>query len=434
MDGLKTSRKTVLAWALYDWGNSAFATTVMAGFFPVMFKEYWSVGVDAAVSTARLGLANSLAGILMALVAPFLGAVADRTSAKKRFLLVLASMGIASTVCLSLAGKGDWALAGLLYALALAGFLGGNVFYDSLLKTIAEGSALDRVSSLGYALGYLGGGVLFSLNVWMTLKPSFFGLTHAPQAVRISFLTVGIWWAVFTVPLMVMVREPRRVSAGILSMAAQGLSQLRKTLKEVRRLKTVGLFLLAYWLYIDGVGTIIVMAVDYGLSLGFEQKDLILALLLVQFTGFPCAIAFGRLSGFIGTKPSILIALGMYLFVTLWGAFIESRQEFYIMALLIGMVQGGVQALSRSFYARIIPEGKSAEFFGFYNMIGKFATIVGPLLVGATVLLARASGAGANLAPRISISSIAVLFLAGGALLLFVDEQKGLREKTFLEQ
>ncbi|OQC29611.1 MAG: Vacuole effluxer Atg22 like protein [Deltaproteobacteria bacterium ADurb.Bin072] len=405
----------------------------MAGFFPVMFKEYWSAGVDASISTARLGFANSLAGILVALAAPLLGAVADRTSAKKRFLFAFAAMGIASTVCLPMAGHGQWGLAGLLYALALAGFLGGNVFYDSLLKTVSEGPSMDRVSSLGYAMGYLGGGLLFSVNVWMTLSPGTFGLGGAVDAVRFSFFTVGIWWALFSLPLLTLVHEPRAVSMGLGRMAAEGMAQLWGTFREIRHLKVIMVFLLAYWLYIDGVGTIIVMAVDYGLSLGFEQKDLILALLMVQFTGFPCAIGFGRLAGYTGTKPAILIALGVYLFVTLWGAFIESRHEFYIMALLIGMVQGGVQALSRSLYARIIPADKAAEFFGFYNVIGKFATIMGPVLVAATVLVARAWGAGPDLAPRISISSIAVLFLAGGALLLFVDEKKGLSERIFLE-
>jgi UMF1 family MFS transporter len=200
----------------------------------------------------------------------------------------------------------------------------------------------------------------------------------------------------------------------------------------VRGLKTISLFLLAYWLYIDGVDTIIVMAVDYGLSLGFRQEDLILALLLVQFVGFPCAIAFGRIADRIGTKRSILLGIGIYLFVTVWGAFIRNRTEFYIMAVLIGMVQGGVQALSRSFFAKIIPEDKAAQYFGFYNMLGKFAAIIGPLLVGTTVMLARSLGASPDLSPRISISSIAILFITGGIVLLFVDEQRGKQEAGFL--
>lgn len=426
------SRKTVLAWAMYDWANSAFATTVMAGFFPVMFKQFWNAGADAAVSTARLGMANSLAGIVVAVMAPFLGAVADRSSAKKRFLAFFAFLGIAATACMSLVDKGQWMSAGLLYALALSGFLGGNVFYDALLKTVAQGPAMDRVSSLGYGLGYLGGGLLFALNVWMTLDPARFGFTHAVDAVRISFLSVGIWWAVFSMPLMFLVREERTPSRSLSSMVAEGLSQLRQTASELRHLKTIMLFLLAYWLYIDGVGTIIVMAVDYGLSLGFDRKDLIAALLMVQFIGFPCAIAFGRLSGLIGTKRSIITAIVMYLFVTVWGAFINSRTEFYIMALLIGTVQGGVQALSRSLYAKIIPTNKAAQYFGFYNMIGKFASIMGPVLVAVSVLTARSFGADPNLAPRISIASIAVLFVAGGLLLTLVDEEKGVREAEYL--
>ena len=206
---------------------------------------------------------------------------------------------------------------------------------------------------------------------------------------------------------------------------SKGFHQLCQTFSEVRKLKTISLFLIAYWLYIDGVDTIIVMAVDYGLSLGFRQEDLILALLLVQFVGFPCAIAFGRIADRIGTKPSILLGICVYLFVTVWGALIRNRTEFYIMAVLIGLVQGGVQALSRSFFAKIIPEDKTAQYFGFYNMLGKFAAIIGPILVGATVMLARSLGASPDLSPRISISSIAILFIAGGIVLLLVDEEKG---------
>ena len=426
------SRKSVLAWAMYDWANSAFATTVMAGFFPIMFKEFWNAGVDSAVSTARLGLTNSFAGVVVALSAPVLGAIADRSSGKKRFLGSFAIVGIAATLSLAFVHKGNWMLASLFYSLGLVGFLGGNVFYDSLLKTVAEEPAMDRVSTLGYALGYLGGGLLFGLNVVMTLKPGLFGLADAAQAAGMSFFCVGVWWAVFSMPIMTVVKEPRTTVGSISTMVAQGLSQLTGTFREVRHLKTIFLFLIAYWLYIDGVDTIIVMAVDYGLSLGFRQQDLILALLLVQFVGFPFAIAFGRIAGFLGTKRSILLGMSVYLFVSVWGAFITSRIEFYIMAVLIGMVQGGVQALSRSFYAALIPKDKAAQYFGFYNLLGKFATIVGPVLIGSTVLAARFFGASPNLAPRISISSVALLFIAGGMVLLFVDEEKGKQEAYYL--
>jgi len=417
----------VLAWALYDWGNSAFATTVMAGFFPVVFKEYFSAGVEAATSTARLGLANSTAGLAVAVISPVLGAIADGSSAKKRFLAAFATMGIASTLCLPLADSSQWALACVLYTLALAGFLGGNVFYDSLLKSVCTNAEADRVSSLGYALGYLGGGLLFAFNVWVLADPSRLGLAGPLDAARFSFFTVGAWWAVFTVPLLVFVHEPRGPAVSIAHAALGGLSRLRKTLSEVRRLRVVMLFLAAYWLYIDGVDTVIVMAVDYGLSLGFDRKDLVGALLIVQFVGVPCALGFGRLALLVGTKRAILSALAVYLCVTVWAAFIEQKTEFYIMAVLIGSVQGGVQALSRSFFARLIPDDKAAEFFGFYNMIGKFAAIVGPLAVGATALAARALGASAHVAPRFGIVSIAALFLAGGILLASVRENPGRR-------
>ena len=427
------SKKRVIAWAMYDWANSAFATTVMAGFFPIFFKQFWSFGTDTSLSTARLGLANSLAGMIVAIAAPFLGAIADRSASKKKFLFTFASIGIAATISLSFLARGHWVAATMLYAFALMGFSGGNVFYDSLLKTVSDESRMDSVSTLGYALGYLGGGLLFAVNVLMVLKPSLFNLGNAAEAVRLSFITVGIWWAVFAIPLAVFVHETRtREKERTLQMVAEGLGQMRRTFSEVRHLKVISVFLLAYWLYIDGVDTIIVMAVDYGLSLGFRQEDLITALLLVQFVGFPCAIAFGRIADSIGTRQSILLGIGVYLFVTVWGAFISSRLEFYIMAALIGMVQGGVQALSRSFYAKLIPKEKAAQYFGFYNMLGKFATIIGPVLIGATALLSRSLGASSQLAPRLSIASIVLLFLSGGALLLFVDEKKGAKETTYL--
>jgi len=429
-----SEKKSVISWALYDWANSAFATTVIAGFFPLFFKQYWSAGVDTAVSTARLGLANSLAGVVIALGAPVLGAIADRGTSRKRFLIFFALMGMVATSAMALISAGAWVSAVWLYVIASIGFSGGNVFYDSLLPGVAPKNREHFVSALGFALGYLGGGVLFALNVWMTLRPSFFGFADSAQAVRFSFLSVGIWWALFAVPLMMFVREPSapgKAARGA-GMVREGIKQLGHTFREIRHLRVIFLFLAAYWLYIDGVDTIIRMAVDYGLSLGFQAGDLILALLITQFVGFPCAVAFGLLGQKIGAKRAILAAIGVYLFVSVWGAFIQSKAEFYALAIIIGFVQGGVQALSRSFYSRIIPKDRSAEYFGFYNMLGKFAAIVGPVLVGLTGLLARSMGAGGTLASRLSIVSLAVLFLSGGILLLFVDEEEGRREAARL--
>lgn len=412
--------KKIVSWALYDWANSAFATTVMAGFFPVFFKQYWSAGRQVAVSTFHLGAANSAASIVIALLAPILGAIADRGSSKKKFLLFFASMGIVMTGSLYFVERGDWEIAILLYVLAAVGFSGGNIFYDSLIVNVSTEEKLDFVSALGFSLGYLGGGLLFTLNVLMTLMPHSFGLSDATQAVRISFISVAIWWALFSIPLLLFVEEPKdekpRNGQNVIT---AGFRQFWATFAKIRRLRVAFLFLIGYWLYIDGVDTIIRMAVDYGLSLGFSSKSLLTALLLTQFVGFPAAIAFGKLGERLGPKTGIYIALVIYLGVTVYATFMHRQFEFYVLAAVVGLVQGGVQSLSRSLYARIIPHSQSAEFFGFYNMLGKFAAVIGPLLMGWVSLL------GGH--PRYSILSISLLFVCGGGILYFVDEKEGRR-------
>jgi len=423
-----TQKKAIVSWAMYDWANSAFATTIMAGFFPIFFKQFWSMGVDPTVSTARLGMANSLAGIIVALSAPVLGAIADAGSSKKKFLLFFAFMGVVMTSSLYLVSRGNWLPAAALYVFATIGFSGGNVFYDAMLPGVSPEKKMDVVSALGFSLGYLGGGLLFAVNVWMTLKPVAFGFADASDAVRFSFLTVGLWWAVFSVPLMLFVREPEKNSPPAGNAVTQGCLQIIRTFKEIKYNKTIFLFLLAYWLYIDGVDTIIRMAVDYGLSLGFKSTDLISALLITQFVGFPCAIAFGFIGEKIGAKRAIFIAIGVYLFISIWAGFMQSKQEFYLLAVIIGFVQGGIQALSRSLFAGIIPQDKSAEYFGFYNMLGKFAVILGPILIGTVGLFVRSLGFSSNIASRLSITSVSILFLSGGFLLFFVDEQKAKQE------
>lgn len=426
-------RRAVFGWAIYDWANSAFATVVMAGFFPVFFASYWSEGADPTVTTARLGMANSLAGITVALLAPVLGAIADRGTARKRFLVFFAYMGAVSTCGLWMVAEGRWPAAIALYVIASVGFSGSIIFNDALLPVVAGRRSLDRVSAAGYALGYLGGGLLFALNVWMTLSPGRFGLAGPESAVRLAFLLTGIWWALFTVPLMLFVPEPRKGgrSEG-LSMVRSGLRELARTFGEIRRLRTILLFLAAYWCYIDGVDTIVRMAVNYGLAIGLGRDDLIVALLVTQFVGFPSAILFGRLGERAGAKRAILLAIAVYLGVCVWASLMSTREEFMVMAVTVGLVQGGIQALSRSMYARMIPPGKSAEYFGFYNMLGKFAAVLGPLLIGGTGLLLRRAGAEHLTATRISILSIAVLFIAGALLLLKVDEERGRRETESL--
>src|SRR5262245_382593 len=411
-------RRNVVAWALYDWANSSFATTVMAGFFPVFFKQYWSAGSEATVSTFRLGMVNGVASALIAVMAPLLGAIADRGGARVKLLSFFTLLGVVMTAGLYWVERGDWELAVLLYALAGVGFWGGTTFYDSLLPDVAEERELDVVSSYGYALGYLGGGLLFLINVVMTLNPQLFGLADAGQAVRVSFLTVAAWWALFTMPLLLFVREakPATPLRPLAAMRA-GWSELWQTIGHLRAYRALTLFLVSYWLYIDGVNTIIKMAVDYGLSRGFESKSLIVALLITQFVAFPAALAFGWIGKRYGPRAGILLSIAVYLGVTVWAYFLETVTQFYIMAVIIGLVQGGIQSLSRSYFARLVPPQKSGEFFGFFNMMGKFAAVLGPMLMGLVALVSGSS--------RLAILSIALLFALGAVLLWFVRPDSG---------
>ncbi|MEZ5514112.1 MAG: MFS transporter [Steroidobacteraceae bacterium] len=408
-------RRPVLAWALYDWANSAFATTVMAGFFPTFFKQFWSVGADPTESTVRLGLANAAAGFVIALLAPVLGAIADRGGRRKQFLLAWTALGVLATAGLYFVGQGQWQFAVLLFVLGTMGFNGAIVFYDSMLLDVARPAEFDRVSALGFSAGYLGGGLLFAFNVVLTLKPGWFGLAGPAAAVQLSFLSVALWWLLFTIPLVRHVQPQQVVTPLPLARAVRaGIIELRETIRHVAGYRTIVVFLLAYWLYIDAVNTIIKMAIDYGLSLGLPAAGLLAALLLTQFVAFPAALLFGYLGDRIGARRGILIGLAVYIAVTIYAYFLDTVAEFYAMAVVVGLVQGGVQSLSRSLFGQMVPPGKNAEFFGFYNMMGKFATVLGPLLVA---LVAGITGDS-----RASILSLVILFVAGALLLLRVPQ------------
>lgn len=414
------AKKRIWAWSFYDWANSAFSTTVMAGFFPIFFEKYWSNPDDVIQSTYQLGWANSLASIVVASLAPFLGAIADRGSAKKKFLIFFCYLGVVMTGGLYMIGKGEWQLAVMLYIAATVGFMGANIFYDSLLPAVAKKEKMDYVSSFGFAVGYIGGGLLLLVNVLMYQNPHWFGIADAPTAIKLSFLSVAVWWGIFAIPLFVFVPEPVvEDKQPLFKAVSAGYHQLRATFKQIRQLRVIAMFLLAYWLYIDGVDTIIRMAVKMGSSLGFEAGNLITALLMVQFIAFPSALAYNWFASKIGTKKAVLIAIGGYSAVTLLAYFMTEKLHFFILAAMIGIFQGGIQALSRSLYTRLIPKGKEAEFFGFYNMLGKFAAVVGPVLMGWVTLVTG------NV--RLGILSILILFISGAFLLYKVDFEEGER-------
>ena len=414
------SRKSIISWALYDWGNSAFATTVMAGFFPLFFKAYWADPANPQASTFYLGTAVSIASIIVAISAPILGSIADRGSAKKRLLFFFAYLGILATGSLWFVGQGMWQFAAVLYILGTIGFSGGNIFYDALLVSVASRKRVDFVSSLGFALGYIGGGLLFLVNIIMFQNPELFGIPDGETAIKIAFISVALWWALFSIPLFLFVPEARTGRReGPVTAIREGWTQLLGTLRRIRALKVVGLFLLAYWFYIDGVDTIIRMAVDYGSALGFDSGALITALLVVQFIAFPGALLYNLFATKIGVKRAILVAIIGYSFIAVLGYFMQNETHFFILAAMVGLFQGGIQALSRSFYSRIIPDNKAGEFFGFFNMLGKFAAVLGPFMMGSITVLT-----GSN---RLGILSIIILFIVGGILFSRVDQAEGER-------
>ncbi len=413
-------RRPVFAWALYDWANSAYATTVMVVFFPIFFKQTLTGGMSAAESTSHLAFANGAASLLLAIIAPLLGTLADKGSSHIRFLAFFTVIGVIPTVLLAFVDGSNWPLALLWFAISSVGFWGGLTFYDSMLVRVAPPNRVDSVSGFGYALGYLGGALLLIINVLMYGKPGWFGLATPEAAVRMSFLTVAAWWTLFAIPLFRQgvpdatggTAKPVAISEALRA----SIVELARTFKEIRHLKPVILFLIAYWMYIDGVNTAMKMAVDYGLALGFPASSLILAILAIQLIGFPMTLLFGVLGDRLSPLFGIFVSIGVYSAVTLYAVFMTQVHEFYVMAIAIGCVQGAVQSMSRSYYSRLIPQDRAGEFYGFYNMMGKFASVLGPFLMGFTALLTGSS--------RYSILSLLLLFIAGGIVLVFASRSR----------
>ena len=380
----KIINKEVWSWAFYDWANSAFATTVMAGFFPIFFKSFWAEDLTGPESSAWLGTANSVSGLVIVCIAPFLGALADITNKKKLFLGLFAFLGIITTGSLFFIAQGMWVTAMIIYIFACIGFSGGNVFYDSLLINVSSDQNRNRVSALGYSLGYLGGGFLFVLNVAMYQSPEFFGLKSITEAVLFSFLSVSVWWGVFSIPIFRFVNEDQinKAEIKVSNLFIQSLQRVISTFKDIRQYKTLSLFLLAYWLYMDGVDTIVRMALAYGADIGLDASDMILALIITQFVGFPATILYGILGDKLGLKLMLSVGIIGYIFVTIFSIFITNISGFYFLATIIGLFQGGVQSISRTIFSQLIPPEKATEFFGFYNLVGKSAVVFGPILVG----------------------------------------------------
>ncbi|MCD6424518.1 MAG: MFS transporter [Anaerolineales bacterium] len=415
----KKYKKIINAWAMYDWANSAFATTIMAAILPIYYRAIAEPTLTGNQITSYWAYTNSIALLLIAIISPILGAMADFKGYKKRYLTIFALGGIVATAFMFFLTTGDWLLASSLFILGNIGFAGANVFYDSLLPHIAKKDDIDQISTKGYAMGYVGGGILLAINLAMIM----FAPDHLTALMtRISLASVAIWWLVFTIPLLKNIAEPpRKVFAGEMDSNPfrAGFKRLTDTFKEIQKYGDLFKFLIAFWLYNDGIGTIIKMATIYGDEIGIDSTSLIIVLLIVQFVGIPFSFAFGWLAKKIGTKKSIYLALGVYALISIGGYFMSNATHFLILGFAVAMVQGGSQALSRSLYGRMVPKAQSAEFFSFFSVSGKFAGMFGPLVFGLVSQLFQNS--------RLGIVSLIVFFISGGLLLTRVDEEKGIK-------
>lgn len=417
------------AWALYDWANSAMYVTIVTALFPIYYASVAASHLPRARATSLFGLTTTAGLVLIAVLAPLLGAIADYRGNKKRQLAGFLALGAVAVAAMALVQEGDLLLASVLFILANIGVNGSFVFYDALLPHVG-GREVDRLSTTGYAIGYLGGGLFLLLCLLPQLAPGAFGLlgpdgklpgTTSAALTRGAFVATALWWIGFAIPLFRRVPEPpatlRPGEAAGGSAVRAGLARLRRLAAELRRHPQALAMLVAFVIYNDGVVTIIRLATIYGEEIGIDRTGMITAVLLVQFVGVPFAFLYGALAGRIGTKRAILLGVAVYVGITLLGWRMDTAREFFLLAMLVGMVQGGVQALSRSLFASLIPPDRSGEFFGLFAVFEKFAGILGPAVFTAVALLMGSS--------RTAILALAAFFVIGGLLLARVDVEAG---------
>ncbi|MEM7349456.1 MAG: MFS transporter [Acidobacteriota bacterium] len=416
-------RPELRAWAMYDWANSAFYLVIVTAVFPIFFQQVAASGLDQETATFRFSIATALALGLVAVTAPILGALADFLAWRKRLMMGFVLLGVLATACMFFIQQDQWVLAAVLFSIGNFAVATSFVFYDSFLPHIAKGDEMDRVSTAGYALGYLGSGLLL-VGFLPGIQENF------AAASRYAFVGVAVWWGVFSLPLFRWVPEPpREIEADerdASSAIRVSLQRLKETFKEIKSYRQAFLTLLAMLIYNDGIGTIVRMAGIYAASREIPQKHIVSAILLVQFVGIPFAFLFGALAGKIGAKRSILIALFVFTLVCVVSYYLETTAEFYIIAIMVGAVQGGAQALSRSLFASMIPKHKAAEFFGFFSVFEKFAGLFGPLLFGWMILVTGST--------RGAILSVIAFFVIGGTILAFVDVEEGRRQARAMDE
>jgi UMF1 family MFS transporter len=419
LDRIGLGRPELRAWAMYDWANSAFQTTIIAAVFPIYFRRVVAGDMAEADALSRFAWASTIAILIVALVAPLLGAIADHAAIKKRFLAIFAGIGISSCFAMFWLTEGEWVMALTLFVIGNVGVAGSIVFYESLLPHLVGPGELDRVSTAGYAIGYLGGGVMLAINLLMIQQPAWFGLADAGIGTRLALASVGVWWLIFSIPLFMKVPEPASLAGPERERASLslGMRHLAATFRELRRYRQALIFLAAFFVYNDGIQTMIKMAAIYGDTIGLDSGAMITALLLTQFIGVPAAFGFGALAGRVGAKPAVYLGLGVYTLIAALGYYMTTAFHFFALAILVGLVQGGTQALSRSLFASMIPRQKSSEFFAFFGVFERYAGVLGPA-VFATVVSVSGQG-------RLAILAVLFFFIAGAFLLTFVDVDQG---------
>jgi UMF1 family MFS transporter len=428
-------KREIFGWAMYDFANSAFATTILA----VIFNQYFAKVVAGGEKGVHLfgfqlhgasffTFTISFSMMISAVFSPFLGAVGDASGSKKRFLIFFCYVGVLFTGLLYSVHAGDYWKGALFFVIANIGFAEGNVFYNAFLPEISNDRNIGRISGLGWALGYIGGGLLLAINLMMLKYPEWLGFPAEYFTVQDCFLSVALWWFVFSLPTFLFLRE--RVQKSIQPAGGnyfrEGYRRLQHTFHRVKTFRELTKFLVAFLIYNDGIETVIVMASIFGAEvLGMETSELILFFLMIQGIAFFGAMVFGFLADKIGNKRTVMISLGIWSFIVLWayqlGIVWDPKTEYWILGVLVAIVLGGSQAASRSLQGIFTPDANSAEFFAFFGVSGKFASVFGPLIYGILIAITGSVRSG--------VLSVLLFFIAGMVLLWTVDEKKGMEER-----
>ena len=402
------------SWILQDFGNSAYSITITTAILPLFFKSVAASHLADATSTAYWGYANSLATLLIALLAPLLGTIADFRGVKKNLFTAFTLVAILSSAMLATVGEGQWIYALVIYVITAVAFNGSSIYYDAFLTDVTTDERMDEISSKGFGFGYLGGTIPFIISLGIILSAERLGLT-VTLATQMAFLITAVWWMIFTIPMLKNVKQKYYIE-GKPSKIKESFLMLAATARDIVKNKMVLYFMIAYFFYIDGVHTVITMATAYGVDVGVDSDRLLIILVAIQLVAFPFALLYGKLAKVFGARKMILTGIITYTFISIYGFFLKTELDFWILAMLVASAQGGIQALSRSYFGKLIPKNKSAEYFSIFNIFGKVSSIFGPLLMGIVISITGET--------RYGILSLIILFVLGAFFFLKIKDEE----------